>query len=68
MLATADSASILSLLATNPEDPTHCLEVDGLQHSFDGGCRFWLGQVASSILTKTLGKLPWFLLVEGLEA
>ena len=64
----AGSAGNLYLLSTNPEHPTLCLEVDGLQHSMDSGGTFRLSQDASSIFTETLGKLPRFLLVEGLKA
>ena len=71
VLATADRAKadgILSLLAAQPDDPTLPEQVHGLQHCLDSGGTFRLSQDASSIFTKTLCKIPWFLLVECLEA
>ena len=64
----AGAAGILSLLSTNPEHSTLCLEVNSLQHCVDSGGRFRLGQDASSIFAETLCKLPWLLLVECFEA
>ena len=67
MVTTADRAGAagdLSVLASYPKHSTHCLEVDGLQHSLDGGGTFRLCQDASSIFAETLGIIPWFLLVE----
>ena len=60
--------TLLRLLSIQPEQSNNPKHVDSLQHNLDSGGTFSLSQDTSSILTKTLGKLPWFLLVERLNA
>ena len=60
--------NVTHILTTQPVQSTLPQQVHGLQHCLVSGCSVRLGQVASSIFAETLGKTPWLLLVERLEA
>ena len=64
----AGAAGSLSLFTSDPKLATHSQKIDGLEDCLNTGRGVSLGQDASAIVAEVLSRLPWFLLVDRLEA